>query len=206
MVIAGKETSRSPMQDSRLKAAGFMSLFNAVLTLPMLITALVALSKESAGLWYFIMMPMSAISCVLTIYVFLQLKRLLIERYDIYNLNSIIAAMIFCSIIINVKNFLTAIFMVIFHNPGFVQLLDSIMGIPCFMLGGIIGIIFGVRLLGINDESSGLLRAYAILSIIASTCLVSVILILIAFFLSMVNNVILGILLLKGAETESRKL
>jgi hypothetical protein len=205
MIITDKEISGLPVQNSRFKLAGFMSLFNGLLTVPMFFTAIIALSKSSAGIWFFILIPQAAISCVLTIYVFQQFKRLLVERYNIHNISSMISILIFCSIIINVKNFLTAIFMVIFPDPGVAGVLDSIIGIPCFMLVGLIGIIIGVRLLRINIEPpSGQLRTYSIVLIICSVCFLSVILILIAFLLSMVNSIILGILFLKEAETEQQ--
>ncbi len=202
MAIVSNLANQITIQDSSFKTAGYLSFINAFLTLPMIIAANIALDKGSAGLWIFVLIPLSSISCVFTIYTFLQFKRLLGERYDIHNLGNVITALIVCAIIINVKNPITAILMVTVKNPGFVEVIDSIMGLPFFLFIGILGVILGLRLLSINYESSGLMRIYAIMNLISSAFMVSVILILIGLLLSIPNNIILGILFLKEAETE----
>lgn len=202
MAIVSNLANQITIQDSSFKTAGYLSFINAFLTLPMIIAANIALDKGSAGLWIFALIPLSSISCVFTIYTFLQFKRLLGERYDIHNLGNVITALIVCAIIINVKNPITAILMVTVKDPGFVEVIDSIMGLPFFLFIGILGVIFGLRLLSINYESSGLMRIYAIMNLISSAFMVSVILILIGLLLSIPNNIILGILFLKEAEAE----
>ncbi len=69
-------------------------------------------------------------------------------------------------------------------------------------MAGIIGIIFGIRLLRINYESSSLIRTYAVISLISSAFMLSVFLILIGLLSSLPNGIILGILFMKEAETE----
>lgn len=202
MAIASTENSQTSMHDARFKTAGFLSFFNALLILPIGITAILAVSKILTSLLVFFEVPLAVISSIIGVYVLLQLKRLLIERYHVHNMNSLITALIFCSIIIGAKNVLMAIFMLMFPDPDFIKLLDLISGISCFLLLGIVGLIFGVLLLRVPDESSGLLRTYAIIWVIGSACFLSVILFPIGVFLVLANDIILGILFLKVAETE----
>ena len=202
MAIAGTETSRAPIQDLRFKAAGFLSFLNAVLVLSLVVISLDDDLKMKAGLLFFIHLPLSSISGAIEIYVLIQLKRLLYERYDIRNMNSIITALIFCSILWWVKSFVMAFMVIIFPNPDIILPLDGILVVFCFLMSGIAGLIMGNRLLQITDESSGLLRNYAEKCKGSSICYLTVILIPIGIVIGLINNIVLGILLLQEAETE----
>lgn len=202
MAIAGAETSQLSMKDARFKTAGFLSLFNAVLLFPMVIAAILAVHKMLVSLLLFIGTPLSVISCLIAVYVLLQLKRLLIERYYIHNMNSIIIALIFCVIISCVRDVLMAMFMLMFPDPDLIKFLDLISGISLLLLAGVVGLIFGVRLLKVHEESSGLLRTYSIILIIGSACFISFFLFPIGLFLAMANDIVLGIIFLKEAGTE----
>jgi hypothetical protein len=83
MVIASTVTSQLSMKDARFKTAGFLSLFNAVLMLPVVTIRILAVHKMLVNLLLFIGIPLTVISSLISIYVLLQLKRLLIERYYI---------------------------------------------------------------------------------------------------------------------------
>lgn len=202
MVIAGTATSREPIQDLHFKAAGFLSFLNAVLVLTLVIISLDDALKMKAALLFFIHLPLSSISGAIEIYVLIQLKRLLYERYDIRNMNSIITALIFCSILWWVKSLVMAFMVIIFPNPDVILPLDGILVIFCFLMTGITGLIFGNCLLRITDESSGLLRNYAEKRKGSSICYLTVILIPIGIVIELIYNFVLGIFLLQEAETE----
>ena len=202
MAIAGTETSRAPIQDLRFKAAGFLSLLNTVLNLPLIIIGLDDALKMKAGLLFFIQLPLAVFTIFISIYVILQLKRLLNERYDIRNMNSILTALIFCHILFWGKSIVMVFMVLFFQNPDIILPLDSILGIFIILMAGIVGLILGSSLLRITDESSGLLRTYAKLSKNGSICILTVILIPIGMIIGLANNIVLGILLLKEAETE----
>lgn len=202
MAIAGIETSRAPIQDLHFKAAGFLSFFNTVLSLPLIIFGLNDDLKMKAGLLFFIQLPLAVISIFITIYVILQLKRLLNERYDIRNMNSILTALILCNILFWGKSVIMAFMVLMFPDPDIILPLDGILGIFIIMMAAIVGLILGVSLLRITDESSGLLWTYAKLSKSGSICILTVILIPIGMVIGLINNIVLGILLLQEAETE----
>ena len=202
MVIASTVTSQQSIQDSRFKTAGWFSIFGGILIYPALIIAFLAMSQNTLKPLLFIEIPLTVVGVVLGTYILTQFKRLLNERFDIHNLNTIITALIVSNIVVGVKDIIVTIIIVMSPNADFASSLDAILGISGLLLIGIIGIILGVCLLRIHDESYGLLRIYAIILIIASSCLVSIILFPIGILLHLSNGVILGIIFLKAAETD----
>jgi hypothetical protein len=88
-------------------------------------------------------------------------------------------------------------------HSTFVGILDIGLGILSLLLYGTIGIVLGVSLLAIREDPYGLLRTFAIIEIVASSFLVSIILFPLGIPLVILNFVILGIVFLKAAETEA---
>ena len=70
------------------------------------------------------------------------------------------------------------------------------------LLGGIIYFIYGLRLLELKDQTSGLYRIYAIIQIIASVFFFTMILWPIGDLLCIVALIVLGMIFLKESETE----
>lgn len=204
MIIASTENSHESVHDSRFRIAGCLSFIDAALTLPMIIVSILPASQDILGFLPFIEIPLAVVSTALFFYVFTQLKRLLIERYDIHDMNTIITALIFIGIFGGAYLIIMAIITAMFPNVDFISLLDTILGIPILLLAGIVGVFFGVRLLRIHDESSSLLRSYAVICLISSACFISIIFIPIGLLLWIPNGVILGIVFLKAAETETQ--
>ena len=87
-------------------------------------------------------------------------------------------------------------------DQGTFRLLISVFAIPMLLLGGIIYFIYGVRLLELKDQTSGLYRIYAIIQIIASVCFFTLILWPIGDLLYIVALLVLGMIFLKESETE----
>lgn len=172
MVIASTATSQQPSQDSRFKTAGWFSILGAILFFPGFIIEIFPNFHTIFKLSLFPYITLIIIAApVLLVYVFTQFKRLLNERFNIHNLNAIITALIISNIVVGVKHILISQSLITPLIRPF-----TLLGMSSFLLLGVIGIILGVRLLSIHDQSSGLLQAYAIISIIASSCFLSIIL------------------------------
>jgi len=191
------------MKDSRLNIAGWFSILGAVLFYPAIIIAVLAMSHTNLRPLLFLEIPLTIFACVFNVYVLFQLKRLANERYFIHSINTLILSQIVCYIVLGVKDIIMTIIILISSDINFVSLLDSILGTAGFLMIGIVGILFGVGLLKIHDESAGLLRIYAIISIVAACCFVSVILFPIGILLGLSNSVILGVVFLKAAEPDA---
>ena len=87
-------------------------------------------------------------------------------------------------------------------NQGAIMLLGTVPFIPLCLLGGIIYFIYGVRLLELKDQTSGLYRIYAIMQIITGVCFFTIILWFIGILLFNVAVIVLGMIFLKESETE----
>jgi len=204
MAIVNTETSQAPMVDSRFKIAAFISFSLSILGLPMLIINFVAASKQSAALIFFIQIPLTIVLFVFVIYILLQLKRLLVERYHLHNMSNLINFLLIINIYIYASAILILIFKIFAQDPDAFASLDVILTIPGILLAGIILFIFGVRLLNVKDLTLGLYRTFAIISIIDGACKFTIILLPIAILSTGAFFVILGIIFLKESETETQ--
>ena len=147
--------------------------------------------------------PLAILRMCFTIYVLIQFKRLLNERHDIYKANVIITGMIILEIVWGVNSIIFTPLLEL--SPlRFLGILYIAYVVLHIILYGILGIVLGVYLLGVREDPSGLFRIYAILSIVTSSCIVTVILLPIGLLLGLVGSVILAILFFRAAEAEQQ--
>jgi hypothetical protein len=92
----------------------------------------------------------------------------------------------------------------LFPLSGLAGGFNVVFSIFYFLVSGIVGMFMGVSLLAIREDPYGSLRLYAIISIITSSCLVTILLVPIASLLFLIQSVILGIIFLKAAEAEAQ--
>ena len=111
MAIACTEASQSFMVDSRFKTTAFICFFTAIMEIPSLILFLfhmVAAIKLSLNLMIFVRLPLAIVASVFSIYILLQLERLLVERYNLQNIRIMIKSLIImCCISIAADIFFT---------------------------------------------------------------------------------------------------
>jgi hypothetical protein len=201
MAIARTTTSDPSVQDFRFKLAGWLSILGAVLFYPAIIIAVIAISHKNLRPLLFLEIPLTAIGIAMHVYVFIQLKRLVNEMFFFHGINILIVAQIISIIVVGLKDIFVTILILMFYDADFVAPLDFILGIAGLIILGAVGIILGVGLLRIRDESAGMLRTFAIISIVASSCFVTVFLFPIAILVGLSNSVILGIVFFRAAET-----
>lgn len=205
MATACTEASQSFMVDSRFKTTAFICFFSAILEIPSLILLvfhIVAALKLPSILLIFIRLPLTIVSFVFSIYILLQLERLLVERYHLDNIRIMIKSLIIIYIISIAADIFFTILPIFTRDQGTFRLLISMFSIPMLLLGGIIYFIYGVRLLELKDQTSGLYRIYAIIQIIASVFFFTMILWPIGDLLCIVALIVLGMIFLKESETE----
>jgi len=205
MAIASTEASQSPTVDSRFKTTAFLCFFSAILEIPSLILFLmhmVANLKLSLNLMIFVRLPLTIVASVFSIYILLQLERLLVERYNLQNIRIMIKFLIIMCIISIAADIFFTILPIFTRDQGTVRLLISIFAPPMLLLGGVIYLIYGVRLLELKDQTSGLYRIYAIIQIIASVFFFTLILWPIGELLCIVALIVLGMIFLKESEIE----
>lgn len=202
MIISSTVDLPPYIQDSRFKTAGWLSILSIVFSAMVIATGVLYSSGPVFKPMFFIYLPVLAVSVCSQIYVLIQFKRLLNERYQMYRANGIISTLVVIHIVIAVKDIIFNTFMGLPHIEAFMGIANLVVGIISIILVGIIQIVLGVYVLGVRDDPSGLLRIYSILYIVASCCLVTILLIPIALLLHFALCVILGIIFFKAAEDE----
>ena len=201
MIISSTVDSPQYAPDTGFRTAGWLTIIGIFVAGVDAVIAIMSLSNPSLKPLYLVRIPLIILRVSFEVYVFVQLKRLLNERYDIHEANGIITGMIVLYIAWGVDAMM--IFPFVGLPPtGFLAILHNVIAALLFLtLFGILGIILGVFLLRVREDS-GLFRIYAILCIVSFSCMATVILNLIAILPGVVASVILAILFFRAAEAE----
>jgi hypothetical protein len=201
MIISSTVDSPQYAPDTGFRTAGWLTIIGIFVAGVDAVIAIMSLSNPSLKPLYLVRIPLIILRVSFGVYVFVQLKRLLNERYDIHEANGIITGMIVLDIAWGVDAMM--IFPFVGLPPtGFLAILHNVIAALLFLtLFGILGIILGVFLLRVREDS-GLFRIYAILCIVSFSCMATVILNLIAILPGVVASVILAILFFRAAEAE----
>ena len=205
MIESSMEISQQSIRDMRFKIAGWLSICIGILEIPLFIFSIAARSDPSLKpvLLYLVFLPLIFLRWICVVYIFIQFKRLLNERYDYYKADLIITIQIIVSILIGAKDILMANIEALFPLSELAGGLSAVFFIFSLLVDGTIGIFLGVSLLAIREDPYGSLRLYAIITIISSSCLITILLLPIAGLLFLLSCVILGMIFLKAAEAEA---
>ena len=204
MAIADTKLSQAPMVDSRFKTAAYLCFFYPILILFGIAFRIIVAVQQSATLNFIIDIPITIVTLVISIYILLQLRRLLVERHHLHIMSNLINFIIIIHIYLNVVGFFLSIFQMIVQNPNAGVLFFLILLIPGVLLFWIITIILGIKLLAVKELPSGLYRTYAILSIISGACIFTIILIPIAILSGIASSVVLGMIFLEESKNETQ--
>ena len=201
MIVSSTVESPQYASDTGFRTAGWLSILGIFVAGVDAVITIMSLSNPNLKPLYLFRIPVIIFRVSFGVYVFVQLKRLLNERYDIHEANGIITGMIVLYIAWGVDAMM--IFPFVGLPPtGFLAILHNVIAALLFLtLFGILGIILGVFLLRVREDS-GLFRIYAILCIVSFSCMATVILNLIAILPGVVASVILAILFFRAAEAE----
>jgi hypothetical protein len=205
MIISDTIASQPSIPDQRFQMAGWACFLWAFIFIWAIVSGILAQLQTPVLRLLLFVYILTAIFCtVCGIYIQLQFRRLLNERYNFYALDKIIIwQIIIVSFSTSVYIFRVTITTLI---PSLGIILIPLIGICIIdcVATGIIGIIFGTKLLAIHDDTSGLIRAYAIINIIGASCFAIFILFPIALLMLMPNNVICGLIFLKPVDAEEQ--
>ena len=202
MIISSTVDSQPYIQDSRFRTAGWLAILSMIV-LPMeIVTAILYSSGPVLKPLFFIYLPVIVIKVGSTVYVLVQFKRLLNERYQMHRADGIISILIVLEILVGVKDIIFKTIMGLPPIEELMGIMDLAVGLLSVFLFGIIQIFLGVFLLEVRDDPSGLLRVYAILFIVASSCAITIILLPIALLIHFALCVILCIIFFRAAASE----
>lgn len=185
----GPEKGASMTRDFRV--AGWLSIANAALTLPIIFIAGAATLRPE-------LVPRLAIEAVgllnlaLFVFVFSELKRLVAMR-DFHDVDALIFMLIGANSAVEVWN-LAGAFLPDIKDT--VRILSIASLIPV----GITFVLFAVRLLHFPTELSNLLKGFCYAIIVTGICAATVVLLPISFISSIVADVTLGLIFLRARE------
>lgn len=190
----GAITMENKTLDLRYAIAGWLAIAGAVITIPELLLCIlqdIAPGRRAGLLPFIVFLTLARQVCV--VYAFYQFKNLLNEYYEFHKTDTLISILIGCGIIITCLA-LAARINLDLRIPAVI--LGGVVGIPT----GILGIVFGVKLLQLEAPLHGLLKPLAYLNIAGSICFLTFILTPIGLILMIAGEVVLGIVFLKGKE------
>ncbi len=199
MIIASTIASQPSVPDLRFKTAGWFSFFWLFWIIPAIGTGI--LSERFAPV-VLIYVPIVVLHNACAIYVLIQFKRFLNERCDFHGVDGIIIALIVIDLVFTSIDILIEVVTKLIIPPAKAGPTGIAIFIIILVASGILGIILGARLLAVRENVTGLLRPFAILAIISSSCQTTVILLPITFLLLIPCGVITGMMFLRAANAE----
>ncbi len=185
------------MDHKKYSTAGWLSIANAVLTVPTIALGfLLDYLARSSPVGNILQIALSILFCALAVYILYVFKNLLNVRYQFHIANNIILVLIWINIIFTI----TGLPKYLMPGVGTVKLTSEIIGAVLFYLLGIITIIFGVKLLKLKDDLFGLLKPFAYINIVSGVCIISILLLPIGLLCAVTAYIIQGIIFLRAAE------
>jgi len=176
----------------RLKFAGFLTMFSAVATLP-----LVYLSYRLEGRIdleaKIIETAIQLLGTGIFLFITLLLKKFLNELYRFHLTDSIIALLIKINVVIGVVSIAS-----LYVNELRESL--SVFVIIMIVVQGGVQTVFGYRLLKMPDSLNGMLKPFCLLNMATGIFFVSVIMIPLGILSSAVTDVMLGTMFLQAAK------
>ena len=193
------------MDENRFAPAGWMAIAGAILTLPLmgmgfLFDILVTKLGGLHPLLPLIYVALGVAQATLVIYAFYRFKVYLNETHEFHRTDVLMMAIIAGAIVITTiglsGRFITWMGAPIPVTIAFVAGM-VLVGVPV----GILSVIFGIKVLEIEDTLHGLLKPYAFLNIVAGVCFATFILSPLGLLIGAVGDVVMGMILLRsGAE------
>jgi hypothetical protein len=189
--------------DMRFKTAAWICFLGIILVIPSIVVVLLTDSQPPVSIMtLFLYWPMVLVGTACSFYIFIQFRRLLNERCGFHAVDQIILWIIIIDLFTAAIDVSSKTITVLIPSLSLIKFLGIGIDFVGMVIGGILGIILGSRLLSIQDNLFGLLRPYAILTLVAAACQTVIILIPISCILMLPLNIVLGMIFLRAADVE----
>ena len=204
---ASDQPNGDEVEVNKYTLAGWLAIASAILIFPEAIMGmLLDIKPDKLAMLAFPWTIITALEVSFSVYVMLRFKHLLNEWFNFHRVDTLILLLILGSIIMSsfgVSVRLLKILNILPHDNLKLGLLFIttivILGIPM----AVIGVVFGLRLLKLEDDLGGYRKPLAYVTIIASICFATMILAIVGMLLSAAFNFMLGMLFLKAGEMEA---
>lgn len=186
--------NQTPGDRHHFAVAGWLSIANAVMTLPLV--ALAMLLSELPGTWPKAVLALLEITTlVLFVYIFMTLKRLLNSRFDFRNADALITILV-------VTNLVFSLISLLLLGMPESQSAMIVLSILALVPLGIVYIAFSIQLLKLQGNLYGMLQPFAWSSIATGFCMGTVILAPLGLLAGAVSDIFLAIVFLRAAEAD----
>lgn len=176
----------------RLNVAGWLSITNAVVTIPLVVISVFLVAIGGAG-GKIIQAALTLASLGLFVYIFWSLRNLLNSRFQFHDVDTYISALIWGNVVISILSVLSLV-------GGGLEIAVNLLSIVALIPFGIVLIVFAIRILRLSDDLSGFLKPFSYTSIATGVCFATIILIPLGLIASAASDVILGMIFFRAAE------
>lgn len=188
--------------NARYKLAGGLSIAMAVLGIPMVLLAIALEYASHAGAISALASRgasdlLSVLAYGVGIYLYVTLRHLFETRHGFRDLHKLLAALIYLSAFLAVCTALGVI-------SANIQLLVGLLSVLALVAYGILSILFGVRLLRLNADLSGMRKPYAYTCIAVGVCYASVLLLPVGLLISVANDIMLALIFFGEAKSPAQ--
>ncbi|MBT3234125.1 MAG: hypothetical protein HN356_15100 [Calditrichaeota bacterium] len=192
------------MDNSKYTLAGWMAITGAIMIFPEIIMGiLLDIKPDKLSILVFPYTFITIAETTITLFAFFRFKHLLNKRYEFHRADTLILVIIFGSMILTS----ISLFARTMHTLGVLPTNDltfsTIVSAALIILGiplAVAGIVFGLRLLKLNQGLSGLLKPMAYTYIAGSICLASIILAPIGLLFIIAFQIMLGMAFLREGD------
>ena len=194
------------MEKSNYTLAGWLAIGAAVLALPILflgvmVDVLTRKGAEMVPVFLLLLACVNLAQLAMHVYAFLRLRHLLNERFGFHAVDTLIIAIVAMTIAIVSVSLLSRVALVAGLLTEALVPFSLAMIVLLAVPLAILGIVYAVKLLGLQDDLHGLLKPYAYTSIGASVCFATIILAPLGMLVAAVSTVFLGMILLRADRT-----
>ena len=185
------------MTAERLRLAGWLSIANAVLTIPSVALELARHTPTAAYEVKIGALLLGIIGLFLTIYILVALKELLNTRFSFHETDTLISIFIWATIALTV----IAIFGIVFPQ---LETATTYVVVAVIVPLGVVLIVFGRKLLRLPNTLYGLLKPFAYTMMASGFCFATVMLAPVGVLTSAVGDIVLGIVFLRAAADSAQ--
>lgn len=198
------------MVDKRWTHAAWMAIGAAALTPANLLLSILAdlpiASGPTAVSLAALALVVGTAAAVLSLIALYRFRVLLNERYTYHGIDTLVTFVIVTISILTAISVVGRLLLALLGVTGGENVFLALLFVaPVMLLGvvtGIVSIIVGIRLLGLENDLQHLIRPYAVISIIGGACFSLVVLAPLGMLLLIAENIVLALTFFRASESE----
>lgn len=196
-----EQTDQELTKDNKYAFAGYCAITSSLLSLPFLAVHLICdaqLGPMAIIVPLNILLVIVLTSC--SLYALYRFKCFLNEYYEFHDIDKYVMPLIILSVMAGIAGIFSSTAGVISQIGPNVKIPSILVIIPICIVGGIICILFSVKLLNLPVSLHGMLKPYVYITIVAAVCFMVFLLGPVGVILGAVTDFMLGLILLKPKE------